>query len=88
MEQLTHIIRGPVDASGDPTAGAKAAYVNILQDELRANAIRRALFATIRIPDQDVAVQYEKFSGPTTVSLVSFDPSAFLRRRPDRAGRN
>lgn len=80
MEELKNVLHGTGDLSGDATADAKAAFETLLRNELITRAVRRALFATVRIPEQDVSAQYEKFYGPVTVSLISFDPKSYMSK--------
>jgi peptidyl-prolyl cis-trans isomerase D len=53
-------------------------FETVMRNNLRADAASAALFSTIRTSAKDVAAQYEKYYGPAIVSLVSFDPKAFV----------
>jgi len=76
--ELKNILHIPADSDVDPTASTQAVFETVLRDNLRINAVRTALFSTIRSSAQDVSTQYEKFYGPATVSLVTFDPKSFI----------
>ena len=78
MAQLKNILRVPSDASGDPNASAKAVFETVLRNDLRVQAVTKALFSGIRSSARDVSTQYEKFYGPATVSFVTFDPKSFV----------
>jgi peptidyl-prolyl cis-trans isomerase D len=52
-------------------------FENIIRDNLRVDAVNAALFASVRTSARDVSEQYQKYFGPTQVSLVSFDPKSF-----------
>jgi peptidyl-prolyl cis-trans isomerase D len=53
------------------------AFEEILRNGLRADAVNKALFSTVRTPAHDVAAQYDKYEGPAQVTVVTFDPKAF-----------
>jgi len=76
--ELKNVLHIPSDSDIDPTASTKAVFETVLRNNLRINAVRTALFSTIRSSAQDVSTQYEKFYGPATVSLVTFDPKSFV----------
>jgi peptidyl-prolyl cis-trans isomerase D len=78
MLQLKDILRVPSDAGVDPIANTKAIFETVLRNDLRSEAARKALFAGIRSSAHDVSSQYDKFYGPVTVSVVSFDPKNFV----------
>jgi peptidyl-prolyl cis-trans isomerase D len=78
MGQLRTILNVPADAGGDPIANTKAIFENVLRNDLRTEAVRKALFSGVRSAAGDVSAQYEKYDGPATVSVVSFDPKAFI----------
>jgi peptidyl-prolyl cis-trans isomerase D len=50
----------------------------VLRNDLRIEAVREALLSGVRSSARDVTAQYEKFYGPATVSLVTFDPKSFV----------
>ena len=77
MEELKNILRIPADSGVDPLANTKAIFENILRNDLRTEAVSKALFSTIRNSAHDVSAQYEKIYGPATVSMISFDPKTF-----------
>ena len=78
MVRLKDILRIPSDAGVDPIANTKAIFETVLRNDLRTEAVRKALFSTIRSSAHDVSSQYEKYYGPATVSLVTFDPKTFI----------
>jgi hypothetical protein len=77
IAQLQGIFRIPSDSGPDPLATTRAVVENVLRQQLRAEAVRKALFSTIRTTAGDVAAAYEKIYGPVTVSVVTFDPKAY-----------
>jgi len=76
--QLQGIFGIPSDSGADPLATTRAVVESILRQMIRTNAVRKALFSTIRTPAGDVSAAYEKTYGPATVSVVTFDPKMFL----------
>jgi len=78
MKELQNILRVPADGSADPLASSKAVFETVLRNDLRNQAMSRALFSGIRSSARDVSTQYEKFYGPATVSFVTFDPKSFV----------
>ncbi len=78
MAELRYRLRIPADPGIDPVASTKTAFANILRDNLRINAVKTALFSSVRTSAQDVSQQYEKFYGLSTVSVVTFDPKTFI----------
>jgi peptidyl-prolyl cis-trans isomerase D len=78
MKELQTILRMPSDDGADPLASTKAIFETVLRDELRLNAVRTALFSSVRSSARDVSAQYEKLYGPATVSFVTFDPKTFI----------
>lgn len=52
-------------------------FEKIMRNNLRADAVSQALFSTVRTSTGDVSAQYEKFYGPETVSVITFDPKTF-----------
>jgi len=78
MGELKNNLHIPSDAGGDPNAGAKAVFETVLRNDLRVQAVSKALFSSIRSSARDVSAQYEKFYGPATVSFVTFDPKSFV----------
>ncbi len=78
MKQLQVILRVPADAGVDPIANTKAVFENVLRNDLRTDAVNKALFSGVRSSAQDVSDQYQKFYGPATVSLVTFDPKTYV----------
>ena len=77
LAQLQGLFRIPSDSGADPLATTEAAVENVLRQQMRAEAVRKALFSSIRAPAGDVSAAYEKSYGPATVSMVTFDPKAF-----------
>ncbi|MCE0497876.1 MAG: peptidyl-prolyl cis-trans isomerase [Methylacidiphilales bacterium] len=78
IAQLQGIFRIPSDSGADPLATTRAVVENILRQMIRSRVTRNALLSTIRAPAGDVSEAYEKSYGPATVSMVTFDPKAFL----------
>ncbi|HEV3272213.1 MAG TPA: SurA N-terminal domain-containing protein [Candidatus Methylacidiphilales bacterium] len=68
----------PSDDGPDKLASTKTLFENILRDELRLDAVRAALYSGVRGSAGEVSTQYEKFYGPETASLVTFDPKNFI----------
>jgi len=77
MGKLQVAFRLSPDGGADPLATTKATFETLMRDNLRSQAVSGALFSTVRGSNLDVGAQYEKFYGPTTVSLISFDPKSF-----------
>jgi hypothetical protein len=59
MKELQTILRMPSDDGADPLASTKAIFETVLRDELRLNAVRTALFSSVRSSARDVFTQYE-----------------------------
>jgi peptidyl-prolyl cis-trans isomerase D len=78
MGDLKNVLRIPTDTGLDPTASAKVVFENLVRDDLRSQAVNKALFSTVRTSAQDVSAQYEKFYAPVNISLVTFDPKTDL----------
>jgi peptidyl-prolyl cis-trans isomerase D len=76
MGQLQLISRLPADAGGDPLMTTKTTYENVMRDNMRAEAVRAALFDSVRGSTADLSSQYEKYYAPTTIDLIMFDPKA------------
>jgi peptidyl-prolyl cis-trans isomerase D len=74
MKQLQAILRVPSDGGVDPVANTKAIFETVLRDDLRSEAVEKALFSGIRSSSQDVSAAFQKYYGPATVSVVTFDP--------------
>ncbi len=74
MGQLQIFSRIPLDAGSDPLMTTKTTYENVMRDNLRAQAVKSALFSSVRGSAADLSEQYEKFYGPATVDLITFDP--------------
>lgn len=53
-------------------------FERVLKNNLRLEAVSQALFSSIRATAGDVVTQYEKYYGPSQVSLVSFAAKDFL----------
>jgi peptidyl-prolyl cis-trans isomerase D len=52
-------------------------YAGLIHDQLRIQAVSRALFSSIHAPVGDLAGQYEKYYGPAQVSYVTLDPATY-----------
>jgi peptidyl-prolyl cis-trans isomerase D len=52
-------------------------YAALLHDQLRIDAVSRALFASFHAPASDIAGAYAKYFGPAQVSYVSFDAKSY-----------
>jgi peptidyl-prolyl cis-trans isomerase D len=78
MGELKNLLHVTADTGADPIASTKAIFETVLRDDLTAQAVSNALFSTVRSSAHDVSEQYEKFYGPATVSLVTFDPKSFV----------
>jgi peptidyl-prolyl cis-trans isomerase D len=78
MKGLQGMLRIPPEAGADPVASAKAVFETVLRNDLRVQAVSKALLGSSRSSARDVSAQYEKYYGPVTVSLVSFDPKSFI----------
>ena len=77
MMQLKYMLRLP-DSDVDPLAGTEELFASLIRDDLRAEAVSKALFSGVRSSARNVSAQYEKFYGPTIVSLVTLDPKTFV----------
>lgn len=53
-------------------------FENLIRDNLRIDAVNAALFSSVRTSAHDVLEEYQKYFGPTQVSLVSFDSKSFV----------
>jgi peptidyl-prolyl cis-trans isomerase D len=78
MKLLGTMLRVPADSGVDPIANTKAIFETVLRNDLRTQAVSKALLSSVRSSAQDVSAQYEKYYGPATVSLVTFDPKSYL----------
>jgi len=74
MSQVAVVLRIPPDPGADSLATTKATFETIIRNSLRTSAVYNALFSTVRSSIQDLGAQYEKFYGPSDVSVVTFDP--------------
>jgi len=77
MTQLKNILHVSADSGVDPLMSTKAIFETVLRNELRTQAVMKALFSGVRSSAHDVSDKYEKFYGPATVSFVTFDPKSF-----------
>ena len=77
MKLLGTMLRVPADSGVDPVANTKAIFENVLRNDLRTQAVSKALLSSIRSSAQDVSAQYQKYYGPATVSVVTFDPKSY-----------
>jgi peptidyl-prolyl cis-trans isomerase D len=78
MKELQGTLHIAPDSGGDPVASAKSVFESVLRNDLRIEAVRNALFSSVRSSAHDVSAQYEKFYGPATVSFVTFDPKSYV----------
>jgi peptidyl-prolyl cis-trans isomerase D len=78
MKELGTILHVQPEAGVDIIASTKAIFETVLRNDLRTEAVSKALFSSIRSSTHDVSTQYEKFYGPAAVSFVSFDPKSFV----------
>jgi len=78
MEGLKNVLHVSSDVGADPTTSAKQVFENVLRNDLRIEAVRKALFSSVRSSARDVSAEYEKLYGPATVSFVTFDPKSFV----------
>jgi peptidyl-prolyl cis-trans isomerase D len=74
MKVWQQALRIQPDAGTDPVAATRGVFENIVRDMLRTQAVRDALFNSVRTSAKDVSSEYAKIYGPTTVSYVTFDP--------------
>jgi SurA N-terminal domain/PPIC-type PPIASE domain len=77
MTELGSLLHVSADAGVDPVANTKAIFETVLRNDLRVEAVRKALFSSVHSSARDVSAQFEKYYGPVTVSLVAFDPKSF-----------
>ena len=82
------MLRVPADSGVDPIANTKAIFEKMLRNDLRNEAVSKALFSSVRSSAQDVSAQYQKYYGPATVSVVTFDPKTFVATATGDAGGN
>jgi peptidyl-prolyl cis-trans isomerase D len=52
-------------------------YAALTHDQLRIEAVSRALFSSVHAPTSDIAGAYDKYFGPAQVSYITFDPKAY-----------
>jgi peptidyl-prolyl cis-trans isomerase D len=78
IKEMQVELRISPDSGVDPVVATKTIFENLIRDYLRTDAVNRALFDSVRSSAHDVAEQYAKFYGPTTISYVTFDPKAYL----------
>jgi hypothetical protein len=78
MKVLQSIMHVTPDAGVDPLAATKAQFERIIGDYLRTEAVKSALFNSVRSSAKDVGEEYGKLYGPTTVTYVTFEPKTFL----------
>jgi peptidyl-prolyl cis-trans isomerase D len=78
MRTLGMVLRLAPDSGTDATAAAKTAYVNVLRNQLRAEAVSKTLFGNVHSSTQDVTSQYQKLYGPIAASTVTIDAKSFL----------
>ncbi|HUB66812.1 MAG TPA: SurA N-terminal domain-containing protein [Candidatus Methylacidiphilales bacterium] len=77
LAQLQGALRIPSDSEADPLATTQAVVLDVLRQMLRAKAVQKALFSTIRASAGDASAAYEKIYAPVTVSTITFDPKNF-----------
>jgi peptidyl-prolyl cis-trans isomerase D len=77
MGELKTMLHLPTDSGADSLASTEAVFETVLRDDLTTEAVSQSLFYSVRSSTQDVSAQYEKFYGPATVSVISFDPKAY-----------
>jgi hypothetical protein len=77
MGELKTMLHLPTDSGADSLASTEAVFETVLRDDLTTEAVSQALFSSVRSSTHDVSAQYEKFYGPATVSIISFDPKSF-----------
>jgi peptidyl-prolyl cis-trans isomerase D len=53
-------------------------FEQIMRNDLLLEAVRNALVSSVRSAPQGVSEQFEKYYGPVTVSVVTFDPKTFV----------
>jgi len=57
-------------------------YAALVHDQLRIEAVTRALFSSVYAPVSDLSAQYEKYFGPAQISYVTLDPKSFAASAP------
>jgi peptidyl-prolyl cis-trans isomerase D len=78
MAQLKNVLHVQPDAGVDPIANTKAIFETVLRNNLKTDAVKKALFANIHGSAKDVSDRYQKYYAPVTASVVSFDPKTFV----------
>jgi peptidyl-prolyl cis-trans isomerase D len=62
----------------DPLVTTENIFENLIRNNLRLDAVRKALFSTVRASAQDVTTEYEKLYGPATANIVTIDPNSYV----------
>jgi len=78
IKEVGTLLRVPADGSVDSLANTKAIFETLMRNDLRTQAVSKALFSGVRSSAHDVSAQYDKFYGPVTVSVATIDPKSFL----------
>jgi peptidyl-prolyl cis-trans isomerase D len=64
-------------------------FETVLRNNLRSDAVSRALFSPVRAGGNDIEAEYQKYFGPTQVTLVTFDLktiAATIKVSPEEVG--
>jgi parvulin-like peptidyl-prolyl isomerase len=61
----------------DPLVTTENVFENLMSNNLRLDAVKQALFSTVRASAQDISSGYQKLYGPATVSVVTIDPKSY-----------
>jgi len=78
MKDLQVLLHVTPEEGIDPTAATKTLFENLIRDTLRTEAVQNALFDSVRSSAHDVAEEYGRLYGPTTLSYVVFDPKTYV----------
>ena len=54
-------------------------FAGMVRNELRMNAVKQALFSTVRTSNLDLAAEYDKYFGAVQVTLVTLDPKTLAK---------
>ena len=54
-------------------------FYGMVRNELRMNAVKQALFSTVRTSTRDLSAEYDKYFGPVQVTVVTLDPKTLAK---------
>jgi hypothetical protein len=80
LMQMKDVFHVPNDPGVDPMTSTAAVLETVIRNDLRVDAVSKALFSGVRSSAHDVSEKYDEFYGPTTLSYVTFDPKDYLAK--------